>query len=245
MFKVNILLQHLLQNAKRCWDTGSILSIDEQTIGFQGKHAAKLRITYKRIGDGFQADAICEEGYTYAFKFRHDLVPNVGSDDLSPLHKRCVWLMRQLENDWTRIYMDNLYNSLKFVKIAYGEKCLVHGVVRTHQRGLPGSVIQKEAISRKKQDEVRNTVKCSVLRNDQVTGDVIACSVYDTKPVHFLSTTESSIDWVLKNRKVWHKDDKQFKDMTFLRLNFIDSYNNGMGGVDIADQLRLQYRPER
>ena len=45
LFKVEILLKHLLQNAKRCWDTGSILSIDEQTIGFQGRHASKLRIT--------------------------------------------------------------------------------------------------------------------------------------------------------------------------------------------------------
>ena len=65
LFKVEILLQHLLYNAKMCWDTGSILSIDEQKIGLQGRYVAKLRITYKRIGDGFQADTICEEGYTY------------------------------------------------------------------------------------------------------------------------------------------------------------------------------------
>ena len=244
LFKVEILLQHLLKNAKRCWDTGAKVSIDEQTIGFQGRHGSKLRITYKRIGDGFQADAICEDGYTYAFKFRHDLVPSVGTEDLSPLHKRCVWLMKELQNDWTSIYLDNLYNSLKFTKVAYKEKCLVHGVVRTHQRGLPSSVIQKEEKSRKKQDNVRNTVKCAVQRNKNMT-DVIACSIYDTKPVHFFSTTESCVDWVSKKRKVWYQDDNTMKDMTFLRLNFIDSYNNGMGGVDLADQLRLQYRPER
>ena len=78
LFKVEILLEHLLQNAKRCWDTGAKVSIDEQTIEFQGKNSSKLRITYKRIGDGFQEDAICKDGYTYAFKFRHDLVPDVG-----------------------------------------------------------------------------------------------------------------------------------------------------------------------
>ena len=213
-------MQHLLQNAKRCWETGKILSIDEQTIGFQGRHAAKLRITYKRIGDGFQADALCEEGYTYAFVFRHDIVPNVGTDDLSPLHKRCVWLMRQLQNDWSCIYMHNLYNSLKFVKVAYKEKCLVHGVVRTHQRGLPHSVIQKEVKNRRQQDLLRNTVKCAVLKNDREVGDVIACSVYDTKPVHFLSTTETCVDWVAKDCKVWHKDDKVMKNMIFFAFEF-------------------------
>ena len=44
---------------------------------------------------------------------------------------------------------------------------------------------------------------------------------------------------------MWNKDEKEMRDMSFLRLNCIESYNHGMGGVDIADQLRLQYRPER
>ena len=31
---------------------------DEQTLGFQGQHADKLRITHKGEGDGFQCDAL-------------------------------------------------------------------------------------------------------------------------------------------------------------------------------------------
>jgi hypothetical protein len=49
------------------WDVGSHVSCDEQTIGFQGWHQDKLRINYKKEGDGFQADTICESGYTYGF----------------------------------------------------------------------------------------------------------------------------------------------------------------------------------
>ena len=40
-------------------------SIDETKMRFKGKHADKLRVTYKKEGDGFQCDALCQEGYTY------------------------------------------------------------------------------------------------------------------------------------------------------------------------------------
>ena len=42
-----------------------------QTVGFQGRHRDKQRITYKKEGDGFLADCICSDGYTYAFHFHH------------------------------------------------------------------------------------------------------------------------------------------------------------------------------
>ena len=38
------------------------LSVDEQTIGFQGRSAIKSSIKYKKVGDGFQADSLCCEG---------------------------------------------------------------------------------------------------------------------------------------------------------------------------------------
>ena len=36
----------------RAWQLGRDISGDEQTIGFQGRHADKLRITYKAEGMG-------------------------------------------------------------------------------------------------------------------------------------------------------------------------------------------------
>ena len=41
----------------------------------------------------------------------------------------------------------------------------------------------------------------------------------------------------------FEQDSQEYKEIEYLRLNLIEWYNAGMGGVDIADQLRNQYRP--
>jgi hypothetical protein len=70
-WKVHPFLKHILQVSQEAVFMGRNLSCDEQTIGFQGNHKDKQRITYKKEGDGFLADCICSDGYTFAFHFRH------------------------------------------------------------------------------------------------------------------------------------------------------------------------------
>ena len=89
---------------------------------------------------------------------------------------------------------------------------------------------------------VRGTLKAAVLKGDSDCPDLVPCSVYDTKPVNFLSMCTDSIQWVEKKRKVWDKSAKQMVDFHFLRLNINDEYNKEMGDVDISDQLRNSYR---
>ena len=88
LWKVPELLDELNKQAKDMWVPGKWVAIDEQTIGFQGASGMKLRIFYKREGDGFQCDAVCDGGYTYSFYIRHGPPPNVGEQykhlELSP-----------------------------------------------------------------------------------------------------------------------------------------------------------------
>ena len=96
------------------------------------------------------------------------------------------------------------------------------------------------------QREVRGTVKAAVLKGDPDCPNlVLASSVYDSKPVHYLSMVSDSIQWVIKEKKVFNVDTDEVEAMQFLRLNQIDKYNNGMGDVDVADQLRGVYRLDR
>ena len=244
-FKVGEFLAHIIQVSMAAWICGMKISVDEQTIGFQGRHPDKLRITYKAEGDGFQCDALCNDGYTFSFYFRNEPPPpEYIAKGMSPLHARVLYLFDTLKQKYHRVGMDNLYISAKFARDCYTHpnKVLVHGVARKSGRGVPSIVLQDEITDRKAAEKVRGTVKAALLKGDTECPDLCAVSVYDTKPVHFLTMCNEKIEWVKKTRKVFNKEKKKVEKINFLRLNVNDDYNNGMGDVDVADQLRNHYR---
>eukprot|EP00547_Thalassionema_nitzschioides_P014673 CAMPEP_0194238244 /NCGR_PEP_ID=MMETSP0158-20130606/5025_1 /TAXON_ID=33649 /ORGANISM="Thalassionema nitzschioides, Strain L26-B" /LENGTH=863 /DNA_ID=CAMNT_0038972445 /DNA_START=101 /DNA_END=2689 /DNA_ORIENTATION=- len=227
------------------WMLGVAISVDEMTMRFQGKHKDKKRITYKNEGDGFQCDALCDDGYCHAFYFRNEPAPKkYTSYGMSPLHARTMALFDTLKDKCHQCAMDNLYNSATFCKRAYNHvnKVLCHGVTRKAMRGLPMHVLQEEAKTRAKQNEVRGTVKAAVLKNDPDCPDLIASSVYDSKPVHYLSMVATDIRWVEVEKTVYNVDTGRSEKLRFLRMNNINTYNHTMGDVDRADQLRGVYR---
>ena len=245
MWKIEEFLCHVLKVSLTAWTCGEIISVDEQTVGFKGRHTDKLRITYKAEGDGFQCDALCSDGYTYTFYFRNvPAPPEYLEKGLSTLHSRVMWLFDQVKSKHHRCGMDNLYTSVKFFKEAYchEKKVLCHGVARKSGRGVPTSVLQEEVMNRNAQLSVRGTVKAAKLVGDINCPEMCAVSVYDTKPVHFLTMCNRAIKWIKKKREVFNKGKNITEKIRFLRLNITDDYNNGMGQVDIADQLRNTYR---
>jgi hypothetical protein len=207
LWKVASILEELRKNSQKAWIPGKWVAIDEQTIGFKGAHGLSLRITYKREGDGYQCDAVGNEGYTFLFNFRHGDAPELSEKykdlKLSNTARRVVFLMEQLPHNWTHIFMDNLFNSRKLFTAAYRAKKLCHGVVRQHGRGVPPSVVMKPATTDSEADKIRGCTKAAVLRNDLDCPDLVCCSVYDQKLVHLMSTVVDCIDWEEKSRKVW------------------------------------------
>ncbi len=103
---------------------------------------------------------------------------------------------------------------------------------------------QLEEKNVKEAQKLRGRTAAAMLVNSHECPDLCACSVYDTKPVHMLSMVEENLSWVVKKRRVWSAVHKQIKEVGFLCLNFIDNYNANMNSVDIANQLRNQYRPD-
>ena len=77
--------------------------------------------------------------------------------------------------------------------------------------------------------------------SDKDSPNLIAASVYDTKLVHYLSMVSENVQWVEKATKVYNVDTEEVDEMKFLRMGFIDKYNNTMGNVDLADQLCGSY----
>ena len=113
-WKVAKFFCHAIKISKGCYLVGVNISIDEQSIGCQGRHPGILRIKYKAEGDGFQCDSLYSDGYTYAFYFQNQPPPKLFTDmDMSPLHARVHALLEQLPLQLYKCEMDNLYMSAK------------------------------------------------------------------------------------------------------------------------------------
>ena len=244
-WKIDPMLKQVMAASKNAIILGKNISVDEQTIRMQGQHSDKLRITYKREGDGFQCDVICADGYTFSFYFRNQPAPKKWLDKgLSPLHSRVMALYDQLETDNHVCGMDNLYMSTKlcFMSRLHPRNISIHGVTRMSGRGIPKCVEQEIETRKNQLEKVRGTVKLATLQGDSKCPGFVALSFYDSKPVYFLSTACDTIKWIKKERKVWHKGLQRKVPVPFHRLNVIEYYNHNMGNVDLADQLRGVYR---
>ena len=144
-WKVCPILKSLNYICPLIWLLGIAFSIDEMTMRFQGKRVDKIRITYKNEGDGFQADALCQDGFTYQICMINDPDPlKYIKEVLSPLHSKVMALFDSLRYFYHHCAMENLYNSFVFFKKAFNHKfkVLCHSVTRKGMCGIPSSVKQ-------------------------------------------------------------------------------------------------------
>ena len=77
-FKLLPFLIDLSQVIQEAWEFGNNTYVDEQTIGFQGQYSDKLWINFRNTSDVFQADCLCEDGYTFSFQFLKNRHNNSG-----------------------------------------------------------------------------------------------------------------------------------------------------------------------
>ena len=78
-------------------------------------------------------------------------------------------------------------------------------------------------------------VKTAELNIEGIYETIIATSVYDSKPVCFLSSTCSEVHWVNKTKKVWMQEKGYMMKLEFLCLSSADNCNGSMGNADVAD----------
>ena len=122
------------------------------------------------------------------------------------------------------------------------KKVRLHSVTIKGGKGLPNFVLQDEVQNRTEQDKVRGTVLAAELKGDPKCPSLLTLSVYDTKPVHFLIMYAEKIFWDENKREVYDRETGKMKDIIFHRPNVNNDYNFGMGGADIADQIRGLYQ---
>ncbi len=96
-------------------------------------------------------------------------------------------------------------------------------MVRTSGHGVPDSVLQKKETYVKLAESLQEMTK--VARYDNLLGcsDMLVASVYDTKPVQLLSIVMESIEWKVKEKRVWNQQEKKKTKLWFLCLTMVVS----------------------
>ena len=166
---------------------GCSVDVNKITMHFKGQHHDNLRIMFKAEGDGFQANDHCYDGYCYQLYMRNEPAPKKYlKQGLSPIHSQTMAPFDYLKDDHYQVRMENLYNSSGFCRSAYHHdfKVLCHGVACKAGRRIPECVLQDEENNPIAQRASRGTVKAVVLEGDHRCPNLIAYSVYDTKPVY-------------------------------------------------------------
>ena len=237
--KFGNVLTSFRDNCEGLWVLGETLSIDELTIGCGDRSAHMTRIKYKREGDGYQFDAVCEREYTFSFWPRWT-PPPASIVGVAPTFARMLWLIERTGGKWHRIYCDNLYISAAVLRRALDRKTLVAGTCREGGRGFPAIADQAVAKGVTAIAAAKNTVKAAVSTDSAL----LAVSVYDSKPVRLMSTIHTTAALLDKTRQVWDATTKKRVPLTYKRLNIVDDYNHGMNSVDLADKARMLYRPD-
>ena len=100
---------------------------------------------------------------------------------------------------------------------------------------MPTRVLQEELLKRDSQLSVCDTIKVTKIVGDSGCPEMCAVSVYDTKPMHFLTMYNREIKWIKKKRKVFNKGKNLTEKMNFLCLNITSNYTNGMEQVNIEE----------
>ena len=111
-----------------------------------------------------------------------------------------MWLLGWLTYDFHGVFADNLYMSSKFSKGAWlsHNHVLLSGVTRGATRGIPGCVIQEIVAKQTDIVSVQGYEKVAVLQGDKDFPQLVAVSVYDNKPVHFLTMACEDFNWMEK-----------------------------------------------
>ena len=172
--------------------------------------------------------------------------PNKWIDkDYSLTHSRILFMLNSLKEPYHTCGMDNLYISAKFIWAAFTElksQVMIHGVCRMKGRGLPSIIYQEDHSKDRRQANLHyGDVKAVVLQGDPSCPNLIAFSVYDAKPVYFLTTAAEKVCWHKNMLSVYDETQRKKVKINYYWNIIQNFYNFHMNSVDVADQLRSSY----
>lgn len=231
-FKVRPVL-NAVRNRLLQFEVEEIVSVDEQMIPLKNRLEVKQYVRDKPYPWGVKNFVLCgKSGIPYDFFIYQGTTTELQQTDLknfgfcatSVLH-----LANRLESRGHKLFFDNYFSSYPLLEILKKRGINAGGTIRLDRFCKPPLLSDAEMVKRGR------GYSDSVVSNDD---KIVVVKWQDNKSVHLASNFVGIGD--TDTAKRWDKKQKKYVDVN--RPDIISQYNNGMGGVDLFDQLISYYR---
>ena len=209
------------------------LSVDGSMVPHFGRHSCKMFIRGKPIRFGYKLLCLCgSNSYPYKLSIYTGKVPN-SAENSAPLGKRDVKKIVNIIEEHSQpakhsLFFDNLFTSYRLCADRTQRDIKFIGTVHENRSaGACKAITSSKKLSRSNRGSFD-------YRSDS---EVFFCKWNDNSSVNIASNfaTHQPLQKVLQKVK---RNPNTSVDMPML----VKPYNNGMGGVDVMDQLLGSYR---
>ena len=239
----------LAQAFERTFNCGQLITVDEQTIPWKGKHMYKCYNKDKPEKWHLKIQSLNDAvtGYMsnfYLYQGKSEQRPERIPATEYPFHK-----LLENKEKWHNknhvVVADNLFTSMGSMKFHIGTGNHHIGTVRTNRKGLPKNKIfskqgKAKASGNNFQERKRKRGDMQQYKTTIDSHPVYLVAWQDAKPVHILSTIPTRS--TTTNRT--GKNSQGQYEKKIAQPSLIQLYNAGRGGTDSQDQRLSYYRPK-
>lgn len=229
MYKLRPLITQLKQSFQGVYKPTCELSVDESMIGFQGRLSFRQYMPKKAKKFGIKVWCLAESRTGYILNFDVYTGKDKSSTrDQQPLASSVVInLLQPYQGLNHSVYMDNFFTSYQLMLDLASMKIYSTGTYRRGRRGFPTDLPTLGPSTQRGHFELRQQ------------GNMVAGIWYDNRAVHLAS---NCCDWTVQNCTVSRRTTTAGSRHCDVPCPEMASrYNMYMGGVDLADRLKVSY----
>lgn len=222
LYPMGPVLDELNEKFKRNYRLSQDICIDESLTLWKGPLGFKQYIKTKSARFGIKSYELCESTTGYLWSFFIYVGRRTTNSTLPSSVSTVIKLVQPLLNLGHVLYMDNWFNSPMLARYLKRRRTDCVGTLRPSRRKVP-AIIQRTPL-----------VEGEFVARQ--SGDVMVVALQDRKRLTCLSTFHDVTQV--------HKETRPGRSSHF-KLELIEHYNHGMGGVDRLDQMLEPYLVER
>ena len=226
-WKITPVIKHFNDSFMAAMDFSEQMAVDEHMVKFKGQNRMKQYMPKKPCKRGFKLWCLNDSNTGYLYKCT--LYTGAKQDREEGLGESVVLsLAEPLYGSHCQLFFDNFFTSPGLIHELKKEGIYSCGTVRGNRKGMPQNLKIDKAMKRGDIDR-------------RYCDGVHLVKWMDTRAVLLLSTIESAMPTVIKKRR--QKGSRERVDVRCPKI--VETYNQGMNGTDLMDQLKVCYENDR